>query len=494
MSSHRTRSGRRAAALGSIAVLTATGCQSYTAAPPALERHLDEWLARSPSAPAVAAFAQSLRAPPREAARPFDASDGLDADEAEVVALVFNGELRRARLATGLTLAGVDHAGAWSDPTLGVDIAKIVSSSAEPWKLFGSLGLTLPLSGRLELERTQAGRDHAVARARLAAAEWRTRMEVRRALAEREAASRRATVTHEAVAALAEIIVVVDRMEQAGDLTRAEARLFRIEQATLMARAAQLSAELQRTHHAVRRLLGLAPSAELPLASEGALAPPHAEEAPANDAATALANDGSANDSGLRRHPALVLAQAEHEAAEAALELEIRRQYPDLELAPGLGREDGLDQVLLGLSLPLPLFERNRRAIAEATARRALTGAEVALALEQLLDARHAAETELAAARAQRVAIEEGLVPLADQQFADARHLAGLGELHALVLLDSLARQREAKLQLIDAALAETRAAIDRHEVVHAPPLHAGDHAIESATETTTDDEPRSSR
>lgn len=466
MSFHRTRSGRRAAALGSIALLAATGCQSYRAAPPALERHLDEWLARSPTAPAVAAFAQSLRAPPRATARPFDASDGLDADEAEVIALVFNGELRRARLATGITLAGVDHAGAWSDPTLGIDVAKIVSSSAEPWKLFGSLGLTLPLSGRLGLERTQAGRDHAVALARLAAAEWRTRMEVRRALAEREAASRRATVTREAVAALAEIVVVVDRMEQAGDLTRAEARLFRIEQATLLARAAQLAAQLQRTHHAVRRLLGLAPTAELPLASEGALAPPHADELLANDSA-------------LRRHPALALARAEHEAAEAALELEIRRQYPDLELAPGLGREDGLDQVLLGLSLPLPLFERNRRAIAEATARRALTGAEVELALEQLLDARHAAETELSAARAQRTALEEGLVPLADQQFIDARHLAGLGELHALVLLDSLARQREAKLQLIDAALAETRAAIDRYEVVHAP---------------TLDDEPRSSR
>lgn len=487
MSFHRTRSGRRAAALGSIALLAATGCQSYRAAPPALERHLDEWLARSPASPAVAAFAQSLRAPVRATARPFDASDGLDVDEAEVIALVFNGELRRARLATGITLAGVDHAGAWSDPTLGLDVAKIVSSSAEPWKLFGSLGLTLPLSGRLGLERTQAGRDHAVAQARLAAAEWRTRMEVRRAVAEWEAARRRATVTREAVAALAEIVVVVDRMEQAGDLTRAEARLFRIEQATLMAREAQLAAQAQRAQQVVRQLLGLAPTAELPLASDGALAAPHAEEAAAiGDTATAAL----ASDAALLRHPALALARAEHAAAEAALELEIRRQYPDLDLAPGLGREDGQDQVLLGLALPLPLFERNRRAIAEATARRALTGAEVELALEQLLDARHAAETELAAARAQRVAIEEGLVPLADQQFTDARHLAGLGELHALVLLDSLARQREAKLQLIDAALAETRAAIDRHEVVHAPPLDAG----EDTTGTPTDQDPRSSR
>ncbi len=473
------RAGRRpqGAALGAIAVLAAAGCQSYSEAPPALDRHLEEWLARSPAEPAVAEFATALRAQGPGSARAFDPSDGLDADEAEAVALLFNAELRQIRLAAGIARASADHAGAWRDPTLGVDLAKIVSSTPEPWKLFGSLGLTLPLSGRLAMESERAGRDHALALAQVAAAEWRTRMEVRRAVAEWEAAGHRAAIARGATTALADIIVVVDRMEQAGDLTRAEARLFRIEQATLAARGTRLQADAERIHHAVRRLLGLAPGAQLALSTAGALAaPPTADRRGTDDA--------------LRHHPNLQIALAEHAAAEAALELEIRRQYPDLDLAPGLGREDGEDQLLLGISLPLPLFERNRRAIAEATARRELTGAQVEIALEALTDAHHAAAAALAAARAERATIEGALAPLADAQFEEARQLAGLGELHALVLLDSLARQREAKLQLVDAALAETRAAIDLHELVCAPPLDAA----AGATGQANDDDSRSSR
>ncbi len=75
---------------------------------------------------------------------------------------------------------------------------------------------------------------------------------------------------------------------------------------------------------------------------------------------------------------------AEYEVAERTFELEIRKQYPDLQIGPGYGLEDGQDQVLMGLSLPLPVLNANRQAIARAEANRSVARASVEAALERL--------------------------------------------------------------------------------------------------------------
>ncbi len=61
---------------------------------------------------------------------------------------------------------------------------------------------------------------------------------------------------------------------------------------------------------------------------------------------------------------------AEYAAAESALQLEIAKQRPDLVLGPGYDFDEGHHKFRLGVSLTLPIFDRNQGPIRAAEARR----------------------------------------------------------------------------------------------------------------------------
>jgi len=68
-----------------------------------------------------------------------------------------------------------------------------------------------------------------------------------------------------------------------------------------------------------------------------------------------------------------------------------------------------------------------------------------------------ALRARLSGVRSRRATLNETLVPLVDRQAADANRFLELGEGESLVLLESLVRSYEAKLQLIDVQLEEAR-------------------------------------
>jgi outer membrane protein TolC len=61
---------------------------------------------------------------------------------------------------------------------------------------------------------------------------------------------------------------------------------------------------------------------------------------------------------------------AEYGATEANLQLEIAKQYPDIQLGPAYDFDEGHNKFSLGLGITIPLFNRNQGPIAEANARR----------------------------------------------------------------------------------------------------------------------------
>ena len=67
--------------------------------------------------------------------------------------------------------------------------------------------------------------------------------------------------------------------------------------------------------------------------------------------------------------PDILGALSEYAASQSALQLEIAKQYPDIQLSPGYEYDQGDDKWSLGLSVTLPA-NRNRGPIAEARARR----------------------------------------------------------------------------------------------------------------------------
>lgn len=427
------------------------GCRTYQPRPLDLAAHREAWLARAADAPEVAEFARRLAEREGPPQGPLDPADGLSVHEGEIVALVYNPDLRIARLRAGVTRAAADHAGLWDDPELGFEVGRMLEDASKPWRFISSAMLTLPISGRLEAERARAGAEHAAALLRIHEQEWQTRMELRRAWARWSALSDRADVEREHLSRLERLVGLVEGLERAGEMPRIEAALFRIELATRRSSLDQTIGQRDAAALEIRRILGLTPDSELVLIP---------------GVPRAVTDIDPADASWVERHPTLAAAAAEYQTAERTLALEIRRQYPDLSIGPGFESDRGDEMVMIGLSLPIPLWNRNRQGIATAEAQREAARAAYEIAYERLVNDLAAARVEHRTARQRRDVLEREIVPLVDEQYAAARRIAELGEVDTFLLLESVSRQREAMLDLIEAQLEERIAEIRLQELV----------------------------
>jgi len=445
------------AALSAALILTLSGCKAYEPRALDLDRTQREYLLRALDGPVVEQFHEAGR-PDSAPDATLDLADGITLAEAEAIALVFNRGLRAARLAAGVTQASAENAGLWQDPTLGVDFSKIVSGASQGLDAIVSVGFTLPVSGRLDLERERLGAEHAAELARVAALEWETVAALRRAWTERAGIAREAEATRDVLHRVEQVTAIVDRMESAGELARIEARLFRIEDAKLRSRLAALESELSRATHAVEAMLDLPPAAGRFFTGEFVSSPRLGADG--RDAALAAIRD---------TNPAVLRARAEHEVAERTLEEEIRKQWPDLVLSPGYGDDQGDRKFVLGVGVALPLLNGNRAGIAVAEAAREAARWRAESELQRVLGALLAAEERLAQSVARRESLERTLVPLVEAQYEETRAVARLGEVKTLVLLESLKQQLEARNEMIAARRDEALAAIDIEELLGPP-------------------------
>ncbi|MBL8727031.1 MAG: TolC family protein [Planctomycetes bacterium] len=427
-----------------LAIGASSGCHSYAPAPVDLAEHARAFAARLADASAL--LAEKPAAP---GAAPFDLGDGIDRREAHLLALWFHPDGRLARRRAGVAEVVRDEAGRWVDPTLDVDVARILETVPHPWLVVTRIGFTLPLSGRLQLERDLATAAHATAlvEARTIEAELVRRTDA--AFAHWRADRRRADLLRDLCARLGELEAIAVRLAAAGERTQQEARAFTLERLLRQAELAQSEAAAAGGELTLKRLLGLHPTAPVHFVPDPALA--------------LQVPDAAERRLQLSTGPRLAALQLGYEQSERALRLEIRKQWPDLVLSPGLDEEDAQLRLALGLSLPLPLFTGNTPAIRRAEAEREAAAEALRGRSEQAVHDLAAAELQLAAAERQRELVAAELVPLAQQQVADVRRLAELGQLEPLLMLDALVRAHTAGMQAIaaDLAAAEATVAID---------------------------------
>ncbi len=424
--------------LGVAALLT--GCASYEARPLDLPAFREAWAARAADTPGVRALAAGLGAESGHAGE-FDPSDGLTVREAEAVALFYNPDLRVARLRAGVTAATLEHAGLWNDPTLFIDAKRLLEGVGEPWKLFGGIGLTLPVSGRLEAETARAGAGHAAELARIAREEWSVRAALCSAWTDWSASVARARAAHVYLEGLDSIVGIVDALHGAGELSSSQTRPFHVERALRRADLRVMEGDAAAGEAEVRAIMGLTGAAPLALT-------PSIRTWEAGDRANAITE----------RSPDLLVAAAEYATAERTLALEVRRQYPDITLMPGLGNDRGDDEIGLGVSLPLPIWNGNRQAIAEAEAQRESARGAYESEFERLSGRLESARARLDSARALRATLESEVSALVDAQYDEARRIAELGEVDTFLLLDTLRTRHDTTLRIIDALAAESRA------------------------------------
>lgn len=179
----------------------------------------------------------------------------------------------------------------------------------------------------------------------------------------------------------------------------------------------------------------------------------------------------------LEASPHLQRAGLEIERRRALAALEQARRWPDLTLGVGLKRDEQIegDQTVFGLSMPLPIFDRNRGNRLEAAAREEKAKAERSALHNRLGAEVFAAREILAATLSQAETLRTDVLPGAQDAYriaAQGFDLGKFGFLDVLVAQRTLFQARSLHLRaLADAQRAATE--IDRllGDAAHAAPL-----------------------
>jgi outer membrane protein TolC len=108
----------------------------------------------------------------------------------------------------------------------------------------------------------------------------------------------------------------------------------------------------------------------------------------------------------------------QYRASVSALQLEVARQYPDINLGPGYSYQESANFIELSLSMVLPIRNRNQGPIAEAEAARKVAGAQLLAAQSTVIADTDKALRQYTAAYATLEVADNSVSRLEEQQQA----------------------------------------------------------------------------
>jgi len=307
-----------------------------------------------------------------------------DFDMLTMVAFYWQPSLEVARAQWSVATAGERTAGQRPNPTL--NIAPGFNSTtpmASPWLLLASLDVPLETAGKRGHRRVHAARVSDAARLNVTTVAWQVRSTLRSHLIELDAAGRREKLLKQQITLQEQIVKALEQRAQAGGMAASE--LFPVRISLIRLRLDLSEAERLRAESRARVAEALGVSIRA-LNNINFL---FEEEGNERIAELTLDRFRSA---ALQSRADILGALAEYAAAQAALQLEIAKQYPDIHLQPGYEFDQGDNKWSLGLLIELPVFNQNKGPIAEAKARR-----EEAAARFRMLQAKVLAEIDRAA-------------------------------------------------------------------------------------------------
>lgn len=283
-----------------------------------------------------------------------DFTDGLDLPEANALALFYSPKIRAARSAQRVSGAQLLRAGLLSNPEL--FLGPRISTKSSDLIFPAGLSWELPLWGRLGAEKDLAERQLSAAQIRVAAAELSVLSEVRTVFIRISGLNQALEALEAQLAGSERILQWVAALGQAGEVDAVTVYLATLEQDETRAALATMRLHLESKTRKLQEILGILPTGKLSLVLEP-------------DPAS-LPDLPSPSRVRLLLHPEIRIAVHDYESAEAALKLEIARQYPAIRIGPEFENDNGAASVGAGVGIDLPLFDRNRGGIAEARQRR----------------------------------------------------------------------------------------------------------------------------
>lgn len=316
--------------------------------------------------------------------------------------------------------------------------------------VFATVSQPFELAGRRRARISEADALVKVAEAEVARAEWALAFEV----AETYVSAVRARKVMAALVAqrhdIAELVRVVEARVGEGVAAESDLHKFRTEQIRLTSQVTRVSVTLRSALLRLSALVGQDVHAEQLVVP--AVAASTASARPFNESAV------------VDRRPDVQIASTRLRRAEATAAVERSLRVPDVAVTAGYKRTGGFDTAVAGVSVAVPLFNRNRPAIAYATGEVTAAGLDLEQTRQHALAdarARWSAAEELGAhsARMDRDLLEPARIVRAAARTAfiegrgDVLQLVDAERVYAEAVREALELQLDAILALIHARL-----------------------------------------
>jgi cobalt-zinc-cadmium efflux system outer membrane protein len=348
-----------------------------------------------------------------------------------LAALILRPDLARARAQWRTALAGERSAGARPQPGVQADVERAVSGNdgQSPWVVSLAGLLTLELGGKRSARLQQARARTAGVESELHLTFWQVVQETRLAALGAVLAAAELDGAERELDAVARVLGFErERFAEAAltssELARTGTELQDARAAVASARRGVLDARAR-----LAGMIGVPP---------GALDSVQVTVSPTADCEVVDSLGADSLESMALSHRAEVgQALAGYAAAEAALHLQVARQYPDLDLGPGFIWDQGVHRWTVALAAPALLAFRSRAPIAEAVAARSAAAARIAEVQDSILVQVGASAAGCRGGRLEQVG--------ADSQVVAARRARALAE----------AAYQRGETTRLDAALAE---------------------------------------
>nr|WP_229258919.1 TolC family protein [Duganella flavida] len=362
-----------------------------------------------------------------------------------IAAFCSNTDIEAARLKLDTTTAAVTTATQRPNPVLQLPLQKTLNPAdgQSPWTLGFALDLPVQTAGKRDLRIAIANVDVMAARLNVASVAWGVRSQLRSLLLMLWFSSERARLLQKQVALDERLERLIERRVANGYTSTLELNLQRHLLAQAITNAVAALQEVGDAKLKIASLVGVRQTALEPIVIDVREFSTH----------SSLVLDDGVRKNALRNRGDVLSGLVEYEASQAVLQLELVKQYPDLNLGPGYTLDQGARKVGLTFSgLELPLFNRNQGAIAEARARRF----EAEMKVKKIV-AKAFAEADLAMAAydASRNKLSSALTQsrLAQRRLAATRAFLLAGEDDQVTLAGMEKNEIESELNLLDATL-----------------------------------------
>jgi cobalt-zinc-cadmium efflux system outer membrane protein len=285
-----------------------------------------------------------------------------DLNALTLVAFYYHPDLDVARAKWGVAEAGIITAGSRPNPSLGFtpQFDSDGQSGISPWILTLSFDIPIETAGKRGYRIARATHLSKAAWLNIATVAWKVRSRLRTSLLNLYSATEAETILKRQLEDQEEIVKLLAQRFASGEIPRPDLTQAQISLDQNRLLIYETQKQIAESRVSVAEALGLPVKALdginlsfdfLERLPEGLLKPDIQRKALLNRAD-------------------ILSALSEYEAAQAELQLEIAKQYPDINLGPGYELDQGENKWALGFSIVLPVFNRNKGPIAEAEARR----------------------------------------------------------------------------------------------------------------------------